>query len=338
MSIVFFGEIMQRLTPALPQQKLVVAKNLAVDFAGAEANVASSLARLGHQSYFATCLPDNPIGDHCIATLKQYGINTDYCLRSGKRIGSYFIELGASIRPSRVVYDRADSAFATLQSGQFDWETILAGKDWLFLGGITPALSSNCASEIVKAARIANAMGVKVAFDINYRRSLWSEEQQQNKVAELIFSQILHYSDLAFANAGAVADVFGKTFDEADAIDQAKLVAAYLINTFNLDTAVTARIHKSASNNQLAAIYRTQGENYQSNWLDVEILDRLGTGDAFAAGILHGLLSGKSAQQTIDFANAAFALAHTCYGDQHWSDEAEINAVVQGFTSGYVIR
>ncbi|EWH09656.1 PfkB domain-containing protein [Catenovulum agarivorans DS-2] len=338
MSIVFFGEIMQRLTPALPQQKLVVAKNLAVDFAGAEANVASSLARLGHQSYFATRLPDNPIGDHCIATLKQYGINTDYCVRGGNRIGSYFIELGASIRPSRVVYDRADSAFACLQSEQFDWENILAGKDWLFLGGITPALSTNCASEIVKAARIAQNMGVKVAFDINYRRSLWSAEQQQNGVAELIFSQILHYCDLAFANAGAVADVFGKTFDEGDAIEQAKLVATYLTNAFTVDAAVTARLHNSASSNQLAAIYRTQGNNYQSNWLDVEILDRLGTGDAFAAGLFNGLLKGQPPQQCIDFANAAFALAHTCYGDQHWSDEDEINAVVQGFTSGHVIR
>ncbi|MER2492738.1 sugar kinase [Catenovulum sediminis] len=338
MSIVFFGEIMQRLTPAQPQQKLVNTKNYAVDFAGAESNVASSLGCLGHQVAFVTKLPNNPIGDHCLATLKQYGIDTTFCQRGGERIGSYFIELGASIRPSRVVYDRKYSAFAEIQTGEFNWQTILQGKSWLFLGGITPALSENCAQELVIAAKTANQMGVKVAFDVNFRRSLWTEAQQKAGVPEHYFSQILHYSDLAFANAGSIADVFAQTFHEKDPIEQAKRITSYLNNRFNLCAAITCRVHNSASSNQLAAVYLEKGEYYLTNWLEVEILDRLGTGDAFAAGLLHGLLNDWSCQHSIEFANAAFALAHTCYGDQHWSDEQEINTVAQGQISGHVIR
>lgn len=334
MSLVFFGELMLRLTPSLPQQQLIVAKELSVDFAGAESNVVSSLARLGHPCQFVTKLPDNPIADHALASLHQYGITTANTVRGGERVGTYFIELGCSIRPSRVVYDRAYSSIAEIGENEFDWREILAGQQHLHLSGILPALSKQCAAESIKAVKIASEMGLKVSFDLNYRRSLWND----SRVARDYFSQILSYSTLAFGNAGVMQDVFGFSPGATDGEDAAREIGAYLDKHFNVDAAITQRIHHSATGNSLRGFYLRGAELWSSSDITVDILDRLGTGDAFAAGILHGLHRQWPLGKTVQFANAAFALAHTCYGDQNWLNEADIMAVAEGKLSGHIIR
>lgn len=334
MSSVFFGELMLRLTPSMPQQQLIVAKQLSVDFAGAESNVASSLARLGHQCHFVSKLPNNPLADHAIASLHQYGISTQQMLRGGERIGTYFIELGSSIRPSRVVYDRAYSAIAQISENEFDWPQIFASKQHFHLSGILPALSEQCAFESIKAVKIAREMGLSVSFDLNYRRSLWRD----SSAARDYFSQILTHSTLAFGNAGVMQDVFDFVPKSNDGVTAAQEIGVYLFEHFGVDAAITQRIHHSANQNTLRGFYLSGAEVSASTDITVDILDRLGTGDAFAAGILHGIAKGWSTDKTVQFANAAFALGHTCYGDQNWLNEAEIMAVAEGNISGHIIR
>ncbi|WP_255355999.1 sugar kinase [Cellvibrio sp. pealriver] len=334
LSITFFGELMLRLTPAQPQQRLMVAQQLSVDFAGAEANVAAALARLGVATDFITKLPDNLIAEQAIASLHRCGIATNNVLFGGERMGTYFIELGASLRPTRVIYDRKYSAISTIVENEFNWNEMLQSKQRLHLSGITPALSEQCALETIKAAKIAHGMGVRVSFDLNFRRSLWPEPA----FAKHYFKQIMQYCDLVFANAGVISDVFEYQFFNSDVLVEAQAVAEFLGDEFNVDAAVTSRIHHSASVNSLTSLLRKNADSFKSTELRVDILDRLGTGDAFAAGVLYGYQQAWSAQQTIDFANAAFALAHNCYGDQAWMSEAEINEVARGNTAGYVVR
>ncbi|WP_339901279.1 sugar kinase [Paraglaciecola polaris] len=334
MSLVFFGELMLRLTPVLPQQQLIVAKNLSVDFAGAETNVASSLARLGSKCQFVTKLPQNPLAEHALASLQQYGITTDNIVRGGERIGSYFIELGCSIRPSRVVYDRAYSSIAGIGENEFDWSQILTGQTHLHLSGILPALSKQCAAESIKAVKVASEMGLTISFDLNYRRSLWHD----SGLARDYFSQILSYSSLAFGNAGVMQDVFAFSPKANDSKCAAQEIGIYLYEHFGVDAAITERVHHSANQNTLRGFYLRAGKVFASTDITVDILDRLGTGDAFAAGMLHGLQQNWTADKTVQFANAAFALAHTCYGDQNWLNESEIMAVAEGQLSGHIIR
>ncbi|MCM2680196.1 sugar kinase [Echinimonas agarilytica] len=334
MSTVFFGEVMLRLTPSKPQEQLIVAGPLSVDFAGAESNVASSLCRFGHRTEYVTKFPAHALGDAAMASLQKYGIGTSHILRGGERMGIYFIELGASIRPSRVIYDRAYSSISEITDNEFDWQSILAGQEWLFLGGITPALSEQCALESIKAARAAREMGVKVAFDLNFRRSLW---QDASKAREY-FSAIMHLADLVFANAGGLADVYEHSFDLNDPLDEAVNVGLFLHETFNVDAAITGRIHHSASKNTVMGTFLVDGKVSTSLPIEVDILDRLGTGDCFAAGILHGILKGWNADRTVDFANAAFALGHTFFGDQNWLNEREVEAAASGHQSGHIIR
>lgn len=334
MSLVFFGELMLRLTPSQPQQQLIVAKELSVDFAGAESNVAGSLARLGNQCEFVTKLPDNALADHAIASLHQYGIGTKHTLRGGERIGTYFIELGSSIRPSRVVYDRAYSAISQINHNEFDWSAIFSDQTHFHLSGILPALSKQCAVESIKAATIARKMGLTVSFDLNYRRSLW----QDSSLARDYFSQILTHSTLAFGNAGVMQDVFDFVPKSNDSVAGAQEIGVYLFDQFGVDAAITQRIHHSANQNALRGFYLRGADVTASTDITVDILDRLGTGDAFAAGILHGVQQHWETDKTVQFANAAFALAHTCYGDQNWLSEAEIMTVANGDMSGHIIR
>lgn len=334
MSNVFFGEVMLRLTPFLPQQQLIRANALNLDFAGAESNVASSLAHLGNKCELVSKLPENVLADSAIRSLQQYGIATDNILRGGERIGTYFIELGCSIRPSRVVYDRAYSSIATIKNNEFDWPKIFQNKQYFHLSGILPALSTQCAQESIKAAKIANEMGLSVSFDMNYRRSLWRDS---NKAKEY-FSQILENCSLVFGNAGVIKDVFGFVASANEGIEAANEIGCYLQKQFTVNTAITERSHHSANQNTLCAYVIFDNEIFASNDISVDILDRLGTGDAFAAGILHGMQQGWTQNKTVQFANAAFALSHTFYGDQNCLSESEILAVANGQLSGHIIR
>ncbi len=335
MSFVSFGEIMLRLVPEKGGIKLASANAYQVGFAGSESNVASSLAILGNPSSFVTKLPSNPIGDGAIASLNSFGIDTTGIVRGGERVGTYFIELGSSIRPSQVVYDRKASAISEIGEGEFHWEQILNGKKWLFLSGITPALSDQCARESVKAARMAKKLGVKVAFDMNYRRTLWED----HSTARQRFDQVLEYTDILFGNIGALSDVYDFNSGASSALEQTLEAAEFSASSFGVEhIAFTVREHPSATVNTVYALYRAPSALETSDPIEVVITDRFGAGDAFAAAFLHGMNKEWSVKDTVDFAAAAFALKHTIAGDQHTSSEAEIMAVMNGQTKGHVIR
>ena len=326
---------MLRLTPAVMGEKLVSTSSFDVNYAGSESNVASSLAVLGDSVSFVSKLPLNPLGDGAVQSLKKYGINTDCILRGGKRIGSYFIEMGSSIRPGNVVYDRGGSSIADINAGEFNWDKILGGKKWFFVSGITPALSDQCAKETLLAVKTAKKLGVFVSFDMNYRRKLWSER----RIAAGIFDKIMEYTDLLFGNEGVLADVYdihcSSNSNESrllEALEKVKKMFGSLLYIF------TSREHISASKNRLLAAYSSKKGLFTSKSYEVEIVDRLGTGDAFAAGCLHGLTKGWEEQKVIDFGTAAFALKHTIRGDQHISNYSEILSIMDGNISGYIQR
>lgn len=335
MSFISFGEVMLRLVPEKAGIKLASANAFQVGFAGSESNVASSLALLGNPAAFVTKLPLNPVGEAALASLNSFGIDTSRIVRGGSRIGTYFIELGSSIRPSQVVYDRQGSAISDIAEGEFDWEQILKGKKWLFLSGITPALSGQCAAETIKAAQVAGSLGVKVAFDMNYRRTLWKDASE----ARRRFDQVLEHTDILFGNVGALSDVYGFNSKASSELDQTLEAAEFAANNFGLQhLAFTVREHPSATVNTVYAMYQAPSGRATSNPIEVVITDRFGAGDAFAAAFLHALNKEWSAREAIEFAAAAFALKHTIAGDQHTSSEAEIRAVMEGHTKGHVLR
>jgi 2-dehydro-3-deoxygluconokinase len=336
--VVCFGEIMLRLSPLAPHERLVKTNALKMSFAGAESNVAVSLAMLGQEAHFVTALPLNPLGDAAENSLREFGVRTDSIKREGNRIGTYFIEYGASLRATQVTYDRAGSAIATILPGTFDWEAVLAGKTWLHVTGITPALSDACAAECRTAMETARRLGVRVSFDPNYRRTLWSRTD-----ARRVITGLLPFVNVLFANAGAAADVFDIDTGHPDTWDghvQAARQAAHaLARLANFDLlALTVRDHSSASLNDYAGLLYDGSQFYGSRPYRFEIIERLGGGDAFTAGVLHGLCQGWDYPQTVEFATAASALKHTIPGDLNLLTEAEIREVAAGNVTGKVKR
>ncbi len=336
--VVCFGEIMLRLSPLAPHERLVKTNALKMGFAGAESNVAVSLALLGEEAHFVTALPPNPLGDAAENALREFGVNTRSIKREGSRIGAYFIEYGASLRATQVTYDRAGSAIAAVQPGTFDWEAILAGKAWLHVTGITPALSAGCAAECRTAMETARRLGVRVSFDPNYRRTLWSRAD-----ARRVITGLLPFVNVLFANAGAAADVFDIDTGNPDTWDghvqAARQAAEALARLAGFDLlALTVRDHPSASLNDYAGLLYDGSQFYGSRPYRFEVIERLGGGDAFTAGVLHGLCQGWTYADTVEFATAASALKHTIPGDLNLLSEAEIRDVAAGNVTGKVKR
>lgn len=335
MSLLTFGEIMLRLTPMEKMEKLLGSASFGVNYAGSESNVASSLALLGNKVQFVSKVPDNTIGDSAIRSLKNFGIDTDLIKKGGDRLGTYFIELGSSIRPSRVIYDRKMSSFSEISATEFDWDEILRGKSWVFVSGITAALSDNCAKATIALVTAAKKAKVNVAFDFNYRRTLWSDATK----ARNIFDKILENTNLLLGNAGSLIDIYGMELNKGTEKEQAERGMLLASKQFDLErVAFTIREHTSASKNYLSAAFLDKGKMFFSSGYMVEITDRFGSGDAFAAGLLHALEHNRGSQWAIGFATAAFALKHTINGDQHTSNEQEIISVMEGNISGHVIR
>lgn len=335
MSFTTFGEIMLRLTPSDYAAKINTTQTFGVHFAGSESNVASSLAQLGNNTQFVTKLPNNALGDGAINSLASYGINTNNILRGGGRIGTYFIEIGSSIRPSSVIYDRKGSAISKLTFGEFNWQNILKDQKWLFISGITPAISKECAEEVIFLAKTAKEMNVKVCFDMNYRRTLWDNPSSARK----IFDKILENTEILFGNIGVLNDVYDMEAKGDSLIDKTINSTIMAKQAFGINQlAFTVRNHHSASENELSGVYLDNDIPIVSNSYKVNILDRFGTGDAFAAAFLHGLNKQWNNKKTIGFATAAFALKHTIKGDQHTSNEKEISSIYQGNITGHVLR
>ena len=339
--VITFGEIMLRLSPP-GFQRFSQARSLDVVFGGAESNASVSLANYGLDSAFVTLLPANPIGDAAVNELRSFGVDTRGIVRKGDRIGIYFYEKGVSMRPSKVVYDRRNSAIAQIAPGDIDWKAVFAGADWFHFTGITPALSESAARETLAAVQAAKAQGVAISCDLNYRKNLWSREE-----AGRIMGQIVPYVDLLIANEEDAADVFGIRAAETD-INSGKLsvegyrsVAGQLVERFGAKlVAITLRESLSASDNNWSGLLydAADGEMYVSKKYSIRLVDRLGGGDSFGSGLIYALLSGCSRQEAVEYAAAASALKQTIEGDVNRVSVSEVRSLMGGNASGRVQR
>ncbi len=341
--VVTFGEIMMRLSPP-GFLRFGQARSFDVIYGGGEANVAVSLANFGVPVEYITRLPNNDLGDACLQFLRQYGVGVDKIVRGGDRLGLYFMEMGAVQRASAVIYDRANSAFATIQRGMVDWKGAFADADWFHWTGITPAISAGAADVCLEGAQTAREMGLTVSCDLNYRAKLW----KWGKTASEVMSELVRYCDVAIGNEEDADKVFGIKAPETDvtagkvAADKYRYVCEELAKRFpNLKTvAITLRGSISASHNTWSGVLWNQGEFYIGPTYDItHIVDRVGAGDAFMGGLIYGLRTyGNDRQRALDFAVAASCLKHSIFGDFNMVTVAEVEKLMGGDVSGRVSR
>jgi 2-dehydro-3-deoxygluconokinase len=339
MKVVTFGEIMLRLaTPG--HLRLNQASELEMTFGGGEANVAVSLSLFGEEAAFVTRLPKNDVAEAAIQRLRGLGVDTRSILRGGDRIGIYFLESGASQRASTVTYDRAHSAIAEINPADLKWEGLLAGADWFHFTGITPALSDAAAQATLDGARAAKQMGLTVSCDLNYRKKLWTSEK-----AGQVMSGLMEHVDICIANEEDAEKVFGIKAGATEVtegkIDHSRYVevATKLTERFKFKgVAITLRESYSASLNGWSALYFTGGKEHFSRRYDMQIVDRVGGGDSFAAGLIYALGKKKAPQDAIEFAVAASCLKHSISGDFNLVRLSEVEALLAGDGSGRVQR
>ena len=337
--IISFGEIMMRLQPP-GFQRFAQATSFDVVYGGGEANVAYSLAQFGMDAAFVTRLPNNPIGDSAIGELNRYGVDTSKIVRGGERMGIYFCEKGASVRASKVVYDRKYASISTSAIEDFDWKNIFKGVKWFHFTGITPALGGNLPEICLIACKTAKELGVKVSCDLNYRKNLWTTAQAKETMTKL-----MPFIDLLIANEEDAEKVFGIKPDKNDIssgvldIQGYKDVAQKLVNTFGFkQVAITLRESFSASKNGWSGLLYDNNAFYKAKRYDIDIIDRVGGGDSFGAGLIYAMLNGKDPQSAIEFAVAASAFKHTIEGDYNIVSVAEVETLASGDASGRVQR
>ena len=324
--VVTFGELMLRLAPE-GYYRFAQAETFGATFGGGEANVAVSLANYGLDAAFVTKLPTHEIGQMAVNSLRRYGVDTSYITRGGDRVGIYYLEKGASQRPSKVIYDRAYSAIALASKEDFDWEKIFDGAEWFHFTGITPALGDNVAEICLEAVKAAKKLGLKVSCDLNYRKKLWTREKAGKVMAEL-----MPYVDVCIANEEDASDVFGIKAENTD-IEGGKIdgegykeVAKKLKDRFGFSyVAITLRSSISANDNDWAAMLYDGNDCYFSRKYHMHIVDRVGGGDSFGAGLIYAMLDGKDAQGIIEFAVAASCLKHSIEGDYNMVSVAEVD-------------
>lgn len=337
--VVTFGEIMLRLAPN-GYYRFFQSDQMQATFGGGEANVAVSLANFGLDSVYVTKLPAHAIGQGAVDSLRAFGVDTSHILRGGQRIGVYFLEKGASQRGSVCIYDRAHSAIQEAQPGEFDWDAIFTGADWFHFTGITPALGPNLVEICREACRAAKARGIVISCDLNYRGKLWSRQQAREAMTDLCW-----YVDVCISNEEDAKDVFGIEAADTD-ITGGKLnkagyesVARQLMERFGFQkVAITLRTSLSASDNNWAGMLYDGQQCCFSREYHLHIVDRVGGGDSFGAGLIWSLLSGKSTAEAISFAVAASALKHSIEGDYNRVSVAEVEKLAGGDGSGRVQR
>lgn len=337
--IVTFGEIMLRLNPE-GNYRFLQAKKFEASYAGGEANVAVSLANYGMDASFVTKVPAHEIGQCAVNALREFGVDTKNIVRGGKRLGTYYVEKGASQRASKVIYDREYSAIALAKKEDFDWDAIFDGADWFHWTGITPALGGQLPEICLEACKAAKARGITVSCDLNYRKKLWTTAQAKETMSELV-----KYVDVCIANEEDAKDVFGIEAEGTD-IDAGKLnhegyisVAQQISRKFGCKkVAITLRGSISASDNDWAAMLYSDGKAYFSPTYRIHIVDRVGGGDSFGGGLIYAILSGKNPQEIINFAVAASCLKHTIEHDFNLVSVSEVEALAAGNASGRVQR
>lgn len=337
--IVTFGEIMLRLAPE-GYYRFTQAEKFCATYGGGEANVAVSLANYGCDAAFVTKLPKHDIGQCAVNSLRKYGVDTSLIARGGERVGIYFLEKGASQRPSKVIYDRAGSSIATAKPEDFDWDKIFDGCDWFHFTGITPALGDDIAAICLEACKKAKEKNITVSCDLNYRGKLWSREK-----AGKVMGGLCEYVDVCIANEEDAGDVFGIRASNTDVTrgevnhEGYKEVAKQLAERFGFKkTAITLRTSISANDNKWAAMLYDGGEYYFSKSYDVRIVDRVGGGDSFGGGLIYASLEGFAPQAAIEFAVAASCLKHTVEGDFNLVSVDEVTKLSGGDGSGRVQR
>lgn len=325
--------------------KLIQANRFDVSYAGAEANVAVSLANYGLETDYITCLPDNPIAERCIMDLRGHKVGVDHIQRTGKRMGILYLETGSNARPSKVYYDREDSSIATVTPGSIDWKEILKDATWFHWTGITPALSANAAAVCLKAIKTANELGVTVSCDINYRGNLW----KYGKTAADVMPEMVAGSDIILGNEEDCEKVFGikpKDFDASKTngkIDQSSFlsVCQQMMERFPRckKMVVTLRGAINANHNTWGGVLYNGKDMLTSKRYDItDIVDRVGGGDSFMGGLIFGLLHYKDDLKALEFATAASCLKHTLKGDYNWVTVADVENLMSGDVSGRVKR
>jgi 2-dehydro-3-deoxygluconokinase len=338
--VVTFGEIMMRLaTPG--QQRFIQAHELEITYAGGEANVAVSLAAFGHDAAFVSVLPAGPLGDAAVAALRYYSVDASPVIRAKEgRLGLYFLEAGASQRPSKVLYDRAGSAIALAMASVYDWRAILPGRQHLHTTGITPALSESCAQATLDALRTAKEFGLSTSFDLNYRAKLWSRER-----ARATIEPLLAHVDCLIGNEEDAKDVLGITAERTDVrgghIEHAayESVARQIRGRYGCGrVAITLRESESASINHWSACLLDGDRFHLSRRYTIHVVDRVGAGDAFCGGLIAALLDSRSAADALEFAVAASCLKHSIPGDFNKVTKEEVMALCAGDASGRVVR
>ena len=337
--IITFGELMLRLAPE-NYLRFVQSEKYEAAFGGAEGNVAVSLSNYGADAAFVSKLPEHEIGQAAVNSLRKFVVDTSLITRGGDRVGIYYCEKGASQRPSKVIYDRAHSAIAQAKSSDFNWNKIFKGAIWFHFTGITPALSDSMANITLKAVKIAKEKGITVSCDLNFRKKLWSKEK-----AHKVMSEICKYIDYCIANEEDAKDIFGIEADNTD-INSGKLdregyisVAKQLTERFNFKgVAITLRESISANDNNWSAMLYTDGQAVFSKKYTMHIVDRVGGGDSFGAGLIYALLNKYEPQKAIEFAVAASCLKHSIEGDYNMVSVKEVETLANGNASGRVLR
>ncbi len=340
--VVTMGEIMLRLsTPNF--ERYIQADEFDVHYGGGEANVAVSLANFGHETQFVTALPKNPIGDCAVAALRKYNVGTKFIARQGERVGIYFLESGSAMRPSSVVYDRAHSSISTAKAADFDFDAIFEGVDWFHFTGITPAVSDSAAELTEAACKAAKKHNVKISCDLNFRKKLWTSEKAQK-----IMSNLMQYVDVCIGNEEDADKVLGFKPGKTDVTTGELELKGYvdifnqMCDKFHFQYVISSlRESHSASNNGWSACImdgKTREFYHSKKYSITPIVDRVGGGDSFAAGLVCGLLDGKDMKAAIEFAVAGSALKHTIPGDFNHVTRAEVETLAGGDASGRVQR
>ena len=337
--IVTMGEIMLRLSSP-GNSRIVQSDSFDVNYGGGEANVAVSLANYGHQAYFVSKLPAHEVGQSAVNSLRRYGVNTDFIARGGDRIGIYYLESGSSVRPSKVIYDRAHSSISEAKPEDFDFDAIFKGADWFHWSGITPAISDESATCLLEACRVAKVYGVTISCDLNYRKKLWTPEKAQS-----VMRPLMEYVDVCIGNEEDAEFCLGFKPDSdvntgnTDS-EGYKGIFCKMMEEFGFRYLIsTLRESYSASHNGWKAMIYDGKEFYDSQRYDIlPIVDRVGGGDSFSGGIIHGLVTGMSQGDALEFAVAASALKHTIPGDMNLVNEVEVLSLLKNGGNGRVQR
>ena len=338
--IVTMGEIMLRLSTH-GFLRFVQSDSFDACYGGGEANVALSLSNYGHKTYFVTKLPKNDIGQSAINSLREFGVNTDYIVRGGDRIGIYYLETGDAMRPSKVIYDRSNSAIALAEADEFDFDKIFEGKDWFHFTGITPAISEKAEKLTILACQAAKKHGLTVSCDLNFRKKLWTSEK-----AIQVMTSLMPYVDVLIGNEEDCEKCLGFKAEKSDVTKGQLNLSGYqdvfmkLKDKFGFKYMATSlRESYSASDNGWSALIYDGKEFYHSREYQIRLVDRVGGGDSFAGGLIHGLLAyNGDEKKALEFAVAASALKQTIPGDVNHVSTEEVETLMNGDASGRVQR